>query len=86
MDLFADPPDAIECYSNNVKPDKYDRVQTLAAKLGIPVTAGSDGHGIINVGSYYVDFDCYIEDEMMLAEMIRQGRFTCTTERMGVKA
>lgn len=81
MDLHADPPDALEYASTNIYAENYDRIISLAEDIGIPVTVASDAHRAEDVGCRYLDFDFEIDDEKTLAALIRQGRFTCVTER-----
>ena len=81
MDLQADPPDALEYASTNIYAENYDRIIKLAEDLGIPATVASDAHRAEDVGCRYLDFEVDVNDEKMLAELIRQGRFACVTER-----
>jgi hypothetical protein len=51
----------------------------VAARLGLPCTAGSDAHRVDEVGKWVTDFERPIENELELVEELRAGRFTALT-------
>jgi hypothetical protein len=48
----------------------------VAARLGLPGTAGSDAHEVHEVGKWTTDFECEIENEQQLIEELQAGRFS----------
>jgi predicted metal-dependent phosphoesterase TrpH len=53
VDLFANPPDAIEIRSNNIRSEHVARIQELADKLKVTTLCNSDGHYTGHIGNYY---------------------------------
>ena len=52
----------------------------VAARLGLPGTAGSDAHEVDEVGKWTTDFEREIENERQLVEELRAGRFAARNE------
>jgi hypothetical protein len=52
----------------------------VAARLGLPGTAGSDAHRVDEVGKWTTDFEREIGNDEELVEELRAGRFTALKE------
>jgi predicted metal-dependent phosphoesterase TrpH len=52
-DVFANPPDAIEIRSNNIRSENVPRIQELANKLSVPTLCNSDAHNTGSLGHYF---------------------------------
>ncbi len=53
VDIFVNPPDAIEIRSMNIRGEKVPRIQELAGKLNLPTLCNSDAHSTGALGRYY---------------------------------
>ncbi len=67
--------DAIEVRNGKVSDEGNDMAARVAARLGLPGTAGSDAHEVHEVGKWATDFEREIENEQQLVEELRAGRF-----------
>ncbi len=68
--------DAIEIRNGNDSPEESDMAAQVAARLGLPGTAGSDAHEVDEIGKWTTDFEREIENERQLVEELRAGRFS----------
>ncbi len=64
---------AIEIYSNITTGRRSMLALDLATRIGVPAVAGSDAHSLDHLGTAWVEFDSLPEDELQLAQWIRQG-------------
>ncbi len=67
--------DALEIRNGKVSDQENDMAARVAARLGLPGTAGSDAHRLDEVGKWVTDFERAIENEQELVEELRAGRF-----------
>jgi hypothetical protein len=67
--------DAIEVRNGKVSDEENDMAAQVAARLGLPGTAGSDAHEVDEVGKWTTEFEREIENEQQLVEELRAGRF-----------
>jgi predicted metal-dependent phosphoesterase TrpH len=72
--------DAIEIRNGKVSDEENEMAAQVAARLGLPGTAGSDAHEVDEVGRWATDFEREIESEQELLEELRAGRFTAATK------
>jgi predicted metal-dependent phosphoesterase TrpH len=72
--------DAIETRNGGVSDQENDMAARVAARLGLPGTAGSDAHVMNEVGKWMTEFERAIETEQELLEELRAGRFTVLKE------
>jgi len=72
--------DAIEVRNGNDSEEENDMAAQVAARLGLPGTAGSDAHEVNEVGKWTTDFEREIENEKQLVEELRAGRFAAPNE------
>jgi hypothetical protein len=72
--------DAIEIRNGKVSDEENEMAARVAARLGLPGTAGSDAHRLDEVGRWVTDFERAIEDERELVEELRAGRFSAVNE------
>ena len=68
--------DAIEIRNGNVSDEGNDMAAQVAARLGLPGTAGSDAHAVHEVGKWTTHFEREIQNEEQLVEELRAGRFS----------
>jgi len=68
--------DAIEIRNGKVSDQENEMASQVAARLGLPGTAGSDAHQVVEVGKCVTDFEHQIENEQQLLEELRAGRFS----------
>ena len=68
--------DALEIRNGKVSDQENDMAARVAARLGLPGTAGSDAHRLDEVGKWVTDFERQIENEQELIEELRAGRFS----------
>ena len=68
--------DAIEARNGKVSDEENEMAARVAARVGLPCTAGSDAHRREEMGKWVTDFDRPIENERELVEELRAGRFT----------
>lgn len=73
VELFS--PDALEVYSLNTPRRAENRIQELAARLGVPLLSNSDAHHASEVGAYYNELNREPEDVEALVEILKQGAF-----------
>jgi len=67
--------DAIEIRNGKVSDEENDMAARVAARVGLPGTAGSDAHRLDEVGKWVTDFEREIGNEQALVEELRAGRF-----------
>jgi predicted metal-dependent phosphoesterase TrpH len=72
--------DAIEIRNGKLSDQENDMAARVAARVGLPGTAGSDAHRLDEVGKWVTDFERPIENEQELVEELRAGRFTVVSE------
>jgi predicted metal-dependent phosphoesterase TrpH len=72
--------DAIEVRNGKVSDEENDMAAQVAARLGLPGTAGSDAHEVDEVGKWTTDFEREIENEQQLLEELQAGRFAVSNE------
>jgi len=72
--------DAIEVRNGNDSEEESAMAAQVAARLGLPGTAGSDAHEVDEVGKWTTDFERQIENEQQLVEELRAGRFAASNE------
>jgi predicted metal-dependent phosphoesterase TrpH len=72
--------DAIEIRNGNDSDEENDMAAQVAARLGLPGTAGSDAHRVDEVGKWATDFEREIANERELVAELRSGRFTAVNE------
>ena len=72
--------DAIEVRNGKVSDEENDMAAKVAARLGLPGTAGSDAHEVNEVGKWTTDFEREIENEQQLVEELRAGRFSASPD------
>jgi histidinol phosphatase-like PHP family hydrolase len=70
--------DAIEIRNGNDSAEESDMAAQVAARLGLPGTAGSDAHEADEVGKWTTDFEREIENEQQLVEELKAGRFSAS--------
>ena len=68
--------DALEIRNGKVSDQENEMAARVAARLGLPGTAGSDAHRLDEVGKWVTDFERAIENEQELIEELRAGRFS----------
>ena len=67
--------DGIEVYNAANKPWENERAEQLACELGLPVSAGSDGHSHSSMGRAGIISPRRITTEAELAELLREGGY-----------
>jgi predicted metal-dependent phosphoesterase TrpH len=72
--------DAIEIRSGKLSDEENEMATRVAARVGLPCTAGSDAHRLDEVGKWVTDFERPIENERELVEELRAGRFAVLNE------
>ena len=72
--------DAIEVGNGKLSDEENDMAVQVAARLGLPGTAGSDAHRVDEVGRWATDFEREIANERELVAELRSGRFTVVNE------
>jgi histidinol phosphatase-like PHP family hydrolase len=70
--------DAIEIRNGNDSAEESDMAAQVAARLGLPGTAGSDAHEVDEVGKWTTDFEREIENEQQLVEELKAGHFSAS--------
>ena len=70
--------DAIEVRNGNDSQEESDMAAQVAARLGLPGTAGSDAHEVDEVGKWTTDFERKIENDLQLLEELQAGRFAAS--------
>ncbi len=70
-------PDALEAYSNNIVPYVQKRILALADELDFKVLSNSDGHHKCQIGKHYNVFEDLPENGRELAQLLKDGQFTC---------
>ena len=73
--------DAIEVHNGKLSADENDLARKVAAKLGLPGTAGSDAHRLDELGTAVTIFENDITDEIQLVEALHAGRFRTEDRR-----
>ena len=68
--------DAVEIQNGKVSDQDNQMAAQVAAKLGLPGTAGSDAHNLDELGTCILDFEKVLEDETDLINELRARRFT----------
>ena len=68
--------DAIEIRNGKLSDEENEMAAQVAARLGLPGTAGSDAHQVDEIGKWTTDFEREIENERQLVEELRAGRFS----------
>ncbi len=84
--LEEHPVDGIEIMSSNIYEHTSRRGRALALKLGLPVTAASDGHHIDSLGMYALDLHRPVHTEWELAQALREGAFSLYVNTPRVEA
>lgn len=72
--------DAIEIGNGKLSDEENEMAARVAARLGLPGTAGSDAHRVDEVGKRTTDFEREIENEQQLVEELRAGRFNVSPD------
>ena len=72
--------DAIEVKNGRLSDEENNMATKVAAKLGLPGTAGSDAHSVDEVGKWVTEFDREVRNEQELVEELRAGRFIIMNE------
>jgi predicted metal-dependent phosphoesterase TrpH len=72
--------DAIEIRNGKVSDEENDMAARVAARVGLPGTAGSDAHRLDEIGKWVTDFERKIGNEQELVEELRAGRFAVADE------
>jgi histidinol phosphatase-like PHP family hydrolase len=72
--------DAIEIRNGRLSDEENEMAVQVAARLGLPGTAGSDAHRVDEVGKWTTDFEREIGNDEELVEELRAGRFTALKE------
>ena len=75
--------DAIEIGNGKLSDQENDMAARVAARLGLPGTAGSDAHRLDEVARWLTDFERTIESEQELIEELRSGRFEVVNRGAG---
>lgn len=68
--------DFIEAYNSTLNKEKNAMAYALAQQLGKPMTAGSDAHSVLRVGTAYTDFETPILCNNDLIRYIKKGGST----------
>ena len=68
--------DAVEVLNSKVSAEENSFAAQVAAGLGLPVTGGSDTHGIGEVGTYATRFPGRIQNEQDLIEALKKGGYS----------
>ncbi|UCF85653.1 MAG: CehA/McbA family metallohydrolase [Desulfobacteraceae bacterium] len=66
--------DAIELYHPEHDKEAILKVQEVSRKMGVPLTGGSDAHGLSEIGSYTTLFEDEVLGDRQFIEAIRAGR------------
>ncbi|MCL2890752.1 MAG: PHP domain-containing protein [Methanomassiliicoccaceae archaeon] len=76
--------DAVETFNARSTKGSNGKAFTLAAKMGKPMTAGSDAHSAQNVGDAYIEFsDDVTTWEDVIKEIVRDGNNVDGKHRSG---
>jgi hypothetical protein len=67
--------DAVEIGNGKLAEDENDMARSVAEKLGLPGTGGSDAHRIDEIATWVTVFENDIENEIQLVEELHAGRF-----------
>lgn len=73
--------DAVEIRNGKLSDVENAMAAQVAARLGLPGTAGSDAHQVDEVGKCSTRFEHEIADERQLLEELRAGRFSVSPEQ-----
>jgi predicted metal-dependent phosphoesterase TrpH len=77
--------DAVEVGNSKVTEEENGFAEKVAKGLGLPGTAGSDAHGVDEVGIYATSFSGVIKDEKSLVEALKSGDCVPVPFRKGGK-
>ena len=72
--------DAIEIGNGKLSDEENEMAARVAARVGLPGTAGSDAHREDEVGKWVTEFERTIESDQALVEELRAGRFRVVNE------
>ena len=72
--------DAIEIRNGKLSDEENEMAARVAARRGLPGTAGSDAHRVDEVGKWTTDFEHEIENDQQLVEELRAGRFNASPD------
>jgi len=67
--------DAVEVRNGTLSDEENGMAEEVAARLGLPGTAGSDAHRLQDLGRWVTVFEHEVRDERELVREIRAGRF-----------
>jgi histidinol phosphatase-like PHP family hydrolase len=73
VDLSANPPDAIEIRSNNIRIENVPRILQLASQLHLPTVCNSDAHSTSNLGRYFNIFSIETPSRNLIFNALRTG-------------
>lgn len=73
--IRAEPPDAVEAASNNMRDCDPRAVRRLIDELGCRPVTNSDAHHADTVGAFFNEFDRLPADDAELVRMLKAGQF-----------
>ena len=73
VDIFKNPPDAIELRSNNIRLDLVPKIKDLANLLNIPTLCNSDAHNTSYIGRFYNICDRPTMETKVILGAIKSG-------------
>jgi len=79
-EIKDNPPDALEIYSNNIKPALAPRIQAAAREWGCQVIGSSDAHFLEEVGSSAILLSQPAASEAELVTRLKEGDFKAVRE------
>jgi predicted metal-dependent phosphoesterase TrpH len=68
--------DAVEVGNGKLSDDENAMARSVAEKLGLPGTGGSDAHRVDEIGKWMTVFENDVSNESELVEALHSGRFT----------
>ena len=74
-ELLADPPDAVEIHSTNIRTELTPRIKKVAAQMGCRTIGASDAHNIKDVGYSYIDLEKNVTSDAELVAELKKGAF-----------
>ena len=69
------PPDAVEIYSTNIRPDLTSRIKQVAERMGCRTIGASDAHFKEDVGYSYIDLENEVSSDAELVAELKKGAF-----------
>jgi histidinol phosphatase-like PHP family hydrolase len=73
VDIFANPPDAIEIRSNNIRVENVPHIHQLASQLHVATLCNSDAHSTSSLGRYFNILSVEFPSIDQISEALKSG-------------